>query len=125
MPRLIIGTRVELICPCTESVHFDAFTDLIYKLQDRDDDIKEWGGFTHTSYDPPVFTGYFYKKAESQWDRPPDRNVILFIDAPERVVSDVLPFLDWLGSALKAVYRAEAQQDAFWITAREQYIVWD
>jgi hypothetical protein len=118
---------VQLICPCATPEQFIATNNVIAFLKTRKN-IRNWGGFTHSSLDNPSFTGYFWNKTTDAvagyWE--PDRNVLIFVDIPEHVVGELLPYFEKLRDKMDESYEAAGvPQKSFWITLEAIHILSD
>lgn len=125
LARYIHATRVQVICPCRTYGQFIATNNIIAFLKSRRS-VQAWGGFTHSLLDQPSFVGYFWHRPQHPrrgwWEE--DQNIIIIIDVPERTPTDVIRFLTQLREHLANCYQEQHEnQEAFWITVHELYVL--
>jgi hypothetical protein len=87
-----------------------------------DNRVRSWGGFTYSSLDPPVFTGWYWNDEgkdpdEAEWEN--DQTVLIVIDAPNESADTLLLDLDHLRVVVNRIYvEAGHPQMELWITTQ-------
>ncbi len=114
----ISATRILLVCPCGNAALNRAAKAILVFLQ-KEHQIQQWKGLTFSSFVPPVFTGLFWdeeeERAKEKWKT--DYNLLVTIDAPELLPSDLFDYLTRLYGRLNTFYANEGlPQKKLWIT---------